>query len=290
MKTYFDILGDGGSQVVAQVEAQQQAIAGALAGVRHRLAVASGKGGVGKSTVTTALARALRREGKRVAILDGDFNGPCQARLTGLETAPWIPGERGLSLPCNSEGIGVLSFGSLLPESRSLEFDSVAQGDEQTWRATREFATLAQLMASVDWGTLDVLLFDLPPGAERTRQFAQFLGPETAFVLVTIPSDMSRGVVARSISALEMSTTRVLGYVENMAGYYCRECGEVRPLFPASKTALSIPCLGAIPFDPELAARSDRGEATPADHPSTLEIAKTARKILESLESPPLEA
>jgi len=287
MKSYFDIVGDGGSQVVAQVEAQQQAIAGALAGVRHRVAVASGKGGVGKSTVTTALARALRRDGKRVAILDGDFNGPCQARLAGIGTAPWIPGERGLSLPQNREGIGVLSFGSLLPDARALEFDSVAQGDEQTWRATREFATLAQLMAGVDWGTLDVLLFDLPPGAERTRQFAQFLGAETAFVLVTIPSDLSRGVVARSISALEKSDTRVLGYVENMAGYYCRGCGEVRPLFPASPTVLPIPCLGAIPFDPELAARSDRGEALPADHPSAVEIAETARKILESLDAAP---
>ncbi len=283
MKSYFDITGDGGSQVVAQVEAQQQAIADALAGVRYKLAVASGKGGVGKSTMTMALARALRHEGQKVAILDGDFNGPCQARLAGLETAPWIPGERGLALPHNREGIGVLSFGSLLPEARPLEFDSVAQGDEQTWRATREFATLAQLMAGVDWGTLDVLLFDLPPGAERTRQFAQFLGADTVFVLVTIPSDLSRGVVARSISALESSDTRVLGYVENMAGYYCRGCSEVRPLFPASAIELPIPCLGAIPFDPELAASGDRGEATPPDHPAAVEIAKTARQILESL-------
>ena len=103
MKTYRDIVGDGGSNLVGQIEAQQAAVAEALAGVRHRLAVGSGKGGVGKSTVTAALARALRRQGKAVAILDADFNGPCQARLAGLDAAPWIPGESGLALPRSAE-------------------------------------------------------------------------------------------------------------------------------------------------------------------------------------------
>ena len=287
MKTYHDIVGDGGSNVVAQVEAQQRAIGEALAGVRHRLAVGSGKGGVGKSTVTLALARALRRQGKAVAILDADFNGPCQARLAGLAAAPWIPGEGGLELPRNAEGIGVASFGSLLPEARPVELDSVALGEEQTWRGTREFALLGQLMASVDWGTLDVLLFDLPPGAERTRQYAQFLGVGTAFVLVTIPSELSRSVVARSISAVEEST-EILGVVENMAGYYCHGCGEVKPLFPAPAAELTAPRLGSIPFDPALAALGDGSIGGPADeHQTDRAIDDIARRILESLESRP---
>ncbi len=292
MKTYHDIVGDGGSNVVAQVQAQQRATSEALSGVRHRLAVGSGKGGVGKSTVTAALARALRRVGRSVAILDADFNGPCQAKLAGLNAAPWIPGEGGLVLPRDARGIGVASFGSLLPEARPMELESVAVGEEQTWRATREFALLGQLLASVDWGELDVLLFDLPPGAERTRQYAQFLGEGTAFVLVSIPSDLSRSVVARSISALDGGATSLLGYVENMAGYYCRDCGEVKPLFPAAADAaageLPIPCLGRVPFDPALAALGGEPSTGPADEsPTDPAIDRTARRILEALETTP---
>lgn len=280
MKSYDDIHGDGGSNVVAQVVAHQQAIAQALSGVRHLVAIASGKGGVGKSTLTMALARALRRDGSRVAIFDGDLNGPCQARLAGLEAAPWIPGDGGLALPRSGDGIGVLSCGSVLPAAEPLELDSVAVGSEHTWRASREFALLGQLLASVDWGQLDVLLFDLPPGVERTVHFADFLGPGAAFVLVTLPSELSRGVVARSIAALADGGHPLLGYLENMAGYHCRQCGEVRPLFPASGSEqsaaeLPLPCLGKVPFDPELAA--ENFEPTP-------EVAAAARRILRALE------
>jgi ATP-binding protein involved in chromosome partitioning len=105
-----------------------------------------------------------------------------------------------------------------------------------------------------------VLLFDLPPGTERMVQYADFLGPRTSFLLVTIPSDVSRGVVARSVTALSKGPNRLLGYVENMSGYYCRDCNAIKPLFGSSEiTDLGIPCLGAIPFDPELARHCDRG-------------------------------
>ncbi len=257
MKTYHDIQGDGGSDVIGQVKARQQAIDTALAGVRHVLAVGSGKGGVGKSTVTSGLARSFQRRGWRVAVLDGDLNGPCQARLLGVEGQPWVPGEGGLSMPRSAEGIGVVSFGSLLPEAQPLDFDSVSKGEEHTWRATREFAMLAQLLGSMRWGELDLLLFDLPPGSERTVQFADFLGARASFVLVTIPSDLSRGVVARSISALRASGGRLLGYVENMAGYYCHGCGQVKPLFPSAGPPLKTDKLGEIPFDPEWASTDD---------------------------------
>ena len=295
MKTYRDIVGDGGSNVVAQVEAQQQAIEAALSGVRHVLAVGSGKGGVGKSTVTMALAQALRREGRRIAILDGDFNGPCQAQMAGLVGAPWVPGESGLTLPRNKEGLGVLSFGSLLAQGRPVELPSVAPDEEHVWRATREFATLRQLLAAVDWGELDVLVFDLPPGTERTIQFAQALTAlprPPAFVLVTIPSDLSRGVVARSVSALGESAARVLGYLENMDGYYCGECDELRPLFPASSTALELPCLGRVPFDPALAELCDQGwpeeGLSEGREPRSFAILRgVARNILRELESTP---
>lgn len=286
MKTYHDIQGDGGSNVIAQIEAQSRAIAAALGGVRHLLAIASGKGGVGKSTVALALARAWRRDGRRVAILDADFNGPCQARMAGLAGVPWLPGEHGLALPKSRDGIGVVSFGSVLADGRPAEIASVAPDEEQVWRATREFATLRQLLATVEWGELDALVVDLPPGTERTLQFAQALGAlpvPVAFALVTIPSDLSRAVVARSVAALAERGTRVVGYLENMDGYLCRGCGEVRPLFPAPATELDLPCLGRVPFDPALA---ELGGLADDGAPSLEAIRAAAHKIYEQLESP----
>ncbi|HEX2162595.1 MAG TPA: P-loop NTPase, partial [Thermoanaerobaculia bacterium] len=150
-----------------------------------------------------------------------------------------------------------------LAAGAELRFDTVGRGGEHTWRATREFALLGQLLAGVDWGEQDLLLFDLPPGAERLAQYADFLGPEAAFLLVTIPSDVARGVVARSLSALAAAGGRAIGHVENMAGYWCAECGAVRPLFPEGGGELAVPRLGRVPFDPALAALCDRG--WPAD-------------------------
>ena len=233
MKGYHDIVGDGGSRILEQVAEKQSRIADGLAGVRHLVAVGSGKGGVGKSTLTLHLAGALRARGRRIAILDADFNGPSQARMAGVQGSLFIPGSHKVSLPRTSDGIAVFSMGSVIPESESLEFASTAPGESQTWRATREFALLGEILASFEWGALDLLLFDLPPGAERTVQYADFLGPQTSFVLVTIPSEVSRGVVARSVAALSKGPNRILGYVENMSGYYCRDCNAIKPLFDA---------------------------------------------------------
>jgi ATP-binding protein involved in chromosome partitioning len=304
VKTYSDIVGDGGSDVLGQVQALHRSIGDALAGVDHLVAVGSGKGGVGKSTVTMALAQALRRRGEDVAILDADFNGPCQARLAGLTGTPWVPGEGGLALPRREDGLGVVSMGSLLEDSRPLGFDSVARGESFTWRATREFSVLAQLLASVDWGRLDVLLFDLPPGAERTLQYAEFfsneaLGSELHFVMVDIPSEISRGVVARSLTVLEEIGSDVLGVVENMAGYYCRECETVQPLFPRiaeddpagdESGSRNVPTLGHIPFDPALAALCDRGwpaGETDWATPSLAAVDAVAGQLVDALRRPP---
>jgi Mrp family chromosome partitioning ATPase len=134
----------------------------------------------------------------------------------------------------------------------------------------------------VEWGEFDYLLFDLAPGAERTFQYAEFLGPETAFLLVTLPSERARGVVARSVAALAEVPNPVLGYVENMAGYYCADCDEVKPLFPsAGEVELPIPCLGRLAFDPELAALCDRGlpSSAGAESPLTRSLAEIADRV-----------
>jgi ATP-binding protein involved in chromosome partitioning len=296
MKRYRDIVGDGGSGIVEQVAAQRSRIAEGLAGVRHLVAVGSGKGGVGKSTLTVHLAGALRARGLRMAILDADFNGPSQARMAGVQRAAFVPppspggvgeasGSDRVALPRTSTGIGVFSMGSVIPESEALEFESAARGESHTWRATREFALLGEVLGAFDWGTLDVLLLDLPPGAERTVQFADFLGSRASFVLVTIPSDVARGVVARSVAALSSGRHRILGYVENMSGYYCRDCDAIKPLFGSSEIAsLGIPCLGTVPFDPALATHCDRGlPLADATTPVGRALEHVAQRLLDSL-------
>ncbi len=287
MKSYFDIEGDGGSDVIAQVEAQQEAVREALSGVRNLVAVGSGKGGVGKSTVTMGLAQALKGRGASVAILDADFNGPCQAHLAGLDAHPWIPSPQGLAVPRRQDGIGVVSMGSLVPASQPVSFSTVSHGDEHVWRSTKEFAVLGQLLSSMAWGSLDFLLFDLPPGAERTVQYADFLPSGVSFVLVTVPSDISRSVVARSVSALAGTSAQMLGYVENMAGYFCRDCGEIKPLFPSSGTKLDLPLLGRVPFDPELASLCDSGwpERRDEAHKAVEAIHVVAENLLQALEA-----
>ena len=290
MKTYHDIIGDGGSRVLEQVVEQRARITDGLAGVRHLVAVGSGKGGVGKSTLTFHLASALRARGLRIAIVDADFNGPSQARMAGIQDAVFVPGDHKVALPRATNGVGVFSMGSLIPESQPLAFESTAQGETHTWRATREFALLGEILRSFDWGSLDLLLFDLPPGAERTVQYADYLGPRTSFVLVTIPSEVARGVVARSIAALSAGAHRMLGYVENMRGYYCRDCDAIKPLFASSESgALAIPCLGRVPFDPELARRCDSGipfnEMT--ETPIRRALDDVAQRMLESLNKEP---
>jgi len=287
VKGYHDIAGDGGSRILEQVVEKQTRIADGLAGVRHLVAVGSGKGGVGKSTLTLHLAGALRARGLRIAILDADFNGPSQARMAGVQNAVFVPGSHKLSLPRTVNGISVFSMGSLIPESKALEFDSAVQGESHTWRATKEFALLGDILGSCEWGTLDLLMFDLPPGADRTVQYADFLGPRTSFVLVTIPSEVSRGVVARSVAALSKGPNRVLGYVENMSGYYCRECDAIKPLFDsADASALDIPCLATVPFDPELARHCDRGLPLELrDTPVGRALDHVAQQLLHRLES-----
>jgi ATP-binding protein involved in chromosome partitioning len=296
MKRYDEIVGDGGSGILEQVADLRARIADGLAGVRHLVAVGSGKGGVGKSTLTLHLAGALRSRGLRIAILDADFNGPSQARMAGVQGALFVPGSHKVALPRTTSGIGVFSIGSLLPESQALDFESAARGESHTWRATREFALLGEILASFEWGALDLLMFDLPPGAERTVQYADFLGSRASFVLVTIPSEVSRGVVARSVAALSKGPNRLLGYVENMSGYYCRDCDAIKPLFisPESPDAthgrlagLDIPCLGTVPFDPELARHCDLGMPFGAlrETPAGEALDRIAQRLIDRLDS-----
>lgn len=282
MKTYSDLAGDGGSNVIGQVLAQRAQIKKNLSRIKQLIAIGSGKGGVGKSTLTMQLAAALQLQGKKVSLLDADINGPSLAKLSGLENTLLVPGKNGLLVPKTKSGIGVLSFGSVVPETESIDFDTVSPADSHIWRATKEFATLAQFLGGTDWGKLDFLLIDLPPGSERVFQFAEFFGSETQFILVTIPSEISQGVVSRSIASLKKTESPLLGLIENMSGYYCSTCNEIKPLFPhLDRLLFDIPLLGRIPFDPRLASYCDRG-ITIAEFPESA-VAKAVFETVKNI-------
>ena len=199
--------------------------------------------------------------------------------MAGVERALFVPGSEKVALPRTRTGIAVFSMGSVIPESRALEFESASRGESHTWRATREFALLGEILESFEWGSLDALMIDLPPGADRTVQYADFLGPRTSFLLVTIPSEVARGVVARSVAALANAPNRLLGYVENMSGYYCRDCDAIKPLFvPADVATLDRP---------ELARHCDRGLPLTErpESPVGRALDHAAQQLLDRLES-----
>ena len=286
MKSYSDIVGDGGSKIVEQVTEHRARITKNLSSVRTLLAIGSGKGGVGKSTLTMQLAFSFKQQGLKVSVLDADINGPCIARLAGIKNTLMVPGKNGLSVPKTKNGIGVISFGTLFAEPDPVNFESISQGESYVWRATKEFSVFGELLGGCDWGPLDILLIDLPPGVERTVQFAEYLGERVKLVLVTIPSDVSLGIVARTVSALKKTQTEPLGLIENMSGYVCPDCNEVKPLFPSTKGFdPGIQSLGQVPFDPKLGELCNQGLPL-TDYPDSQAakaIDNISKKILSML-------
>ena len=268
MKTYRDLAasGDGGSGVLEQVLEQRRQVAANLEPIRHVIAVMSGKGGVGKSTVTVGLACALAARGDRVAVLDADLNGPSIPRLFGLHDRRAGLANDGLVPPETNEGIAVMSSDLFLSdEAEPLRYDGPAD-DAYTWRPTAEITTLRELLAGTTWGSRDWLLLDLPPGADRLPNLLTLLPRISGAVVVTIGSALSLRIVKKSVTVAKDHSVPLAGLVENMAGYACRECSHVGPLFGLPGAAegaaveMGLPFLGAIPHDPILALVVDRGE------------------------------
>ncbi len=283
MKKYRDIVGDGGSNIVGQVEAQQSRLRARLATVRRIVAIVSGKGGVGKSSVTANLAAALARKGSAVGVLDADLNGPSIAKMLGVRGRTLKLTGGGVEPPQTAQGIRVMSMDLLLPsDDTPLTWDATSQAESHIWRGNMEANALREFLADTVWGSLDILLLDLPPGSERLSTVAGLVPSLSGTVLVTIPAEVSHLVVKKSITLAKATPAPILGLVENMAGYVCEKCGAVGALFPgaggeALAAEFGIPFLGRVPFDPRLAAAADGGVPFVTEHADT----PAARALLE---------
>jgi len=278
MKRYRDIAGDGGSNVVGQLAAQAARLRRNLEAVRAVVAVVSGKGGVGKSTLAANLADALARDGARVGVLDCDLNGPSIAKILGVRGRRLELAGAGVRPPVTAAGVRVMSMDLLLPSDETpLTWAAPTQAEAHTWRGSLEAQALREFLGDTAWGALDVLLLDLPPGTDRLPTVAGLVPALAGAVVVTIPSDVAHLVVRKTITVAREAGVPVLGLVENMAG-----------LLPGPDAAslaaeAAVPFLGRVPFDPALARAGDRGEPYLATAPADAEAARALRALADRL-------
>ena len=258
--------------------------AGLLPGVEHFLAVSSGKGGVGKSTVAANLAVALARQGKTVGLLDADIYGPNIPIMFGETRRPRVTGERGSEriVPLEAHGVKLMSLGFLLEE----EQPAIMRGPLVT-------GILKQFLEQVEWGDLDVLVIDLPPGTgDAQLSLVQTIDIDGA-IMVTTPQDVSTGDVRRGIRMFERVNTEVLGIIENMSGFVCPGCGERHEIFGsgggrALADHTGVPFLGVVPLDTAVRTAGDRGQPTvlsAPDSPAGQAFTRLAEQVLSAVQS-----
>ncbi len=232
-----------------------------LPGVKSIVAVASGKGGVGKSTVAVNLAVALARRGLAVGLMDSDIFGPSLPRMMGISGKPSMAGEKTLQ-PMRKWGVACMSIGFLIAEETAM-----------IWRGPMVMSAVQQLIGDVAWGDLDMLLIDMPPGTGDAQLTLSQRVPLTGAVIVSTPQDIALLDARRGISMFRKVEVPVLGLVENMSVFVCPHCGGNTHIFGsggarAEAARLGAPFLGEAPLALELRERCDAGEPAAADDAS----------------------
>jgi ATP-binding protein involved in chromosome partitioning len=244
---------------------------------RRLIAVASGKGGVGKSTVAANLAVALAKSGRKIGLVDADVYGPSQPTLLGTDAKPTAEDDQ--LIPVEAHGLKFLSLGQL-----------VSPGHALAWRGPMATGALAKLMGA-DWGDAEMLVVDLPPGTGDVQlSLIQKSRPDGA-VIVSTPQDLSLIDATRAIDLFRKMDVPVLGIVENMAGYVCPHCGEGSDPFgsggaEAAAAEIGIPFLGRLPLSAAVRAASDAGHPPAAgEGPEAAAFADLAARVAEALET-----
>jgi ATP-binding protein involved in chromosome partitioning len=233
-----------------------------IPGVKHVIAVASGKGGVGKSTTACNLAVGLAALGLRIGVLDADIFGPSMPKLFGLKGKPEIIDGR-IMKPLEAYGVKVMSIGFLVDEETPM-----------IWRGPMVMSALTQLLKEVAWGELDVMVVDMPPGTGDAQLTMAQHTPLAGAVIVSTPQDLALLDARRGVSMFQKVNVPVIGIVENMSTFCCPNCGHVSPIFGeggARKEAerLGVPFLGALPLTMEVRERSDDGLPVAATLPES---------------------
>jgi ATP-binding protein involved in chromosome partitioning len=244
------------------------------------IAVASGKGGVGKSSITVNLACALAAEGHRVGVLDADVWGFSVPRMIGVTGQP--VGFNNMILPLESHGVKVISMGFFVPEETPV-----------IWRGPMLHKAIEQFLGDVYWGELDFLLADLPPGTgDVSISLASFL-PGASMLVVTTPQEAARKVAERAGKMAERTNLRPLGVIENMSWFACPHCGERTSIFGAgggqeAADTLGVPLLAQVPLMPDLRQGGDEGRpivVTDPDSPAGQALRDAARRVAQSTRS-----
>src|SRR5947207_3581579 len=255
----------------------------ALPGVAHIIAVASTKGGVGKSTVAVNLALALAGEGRRrVGLVDADVYGPSLPIMFGTGERPRVGPDKRIH-PLERYGIKLLSMGFFLDEQSPV-----------IWRGPIVMGIVRQFLRDVEWGELDLLVVDLPPGTGDAPLTLVQQVPVAGAVVVTTPQDVALLDVGRGMAMFAQVSTPVLGVVENMSGYLCPRCGTEDPIFgrggaDALAARFGVPVLARIPLVPALREGGDAGRplvAAQPEHPASRVVAALAARVAEALAAP----
>ncbi|MBB5050355.1 ATP-binding protein involved in chromosome partitioning [Afipia massiliensis] len=234
--------------------------AAGIPGVRHIVAVASGKGGVGKSTTSCNLALGFAALGLKVGILDADIYGPSQQKLFGLRGKPRLLGPRMLE-PLERFGVKVMSIGFLVEEDNAM-----------VWRGPMVISAITQMLREVAWNNLDILVVDLPPGTGDAQLTMAQQTPLAGAVIVSTPQDIALIDARRGIEMFKKVNVPILGLIENMASFCCPTCNHVTPIFGHGGARLDaerrgIPFLGEIPLDMTIRQTSDDGRPIVATDP-----------------------
>jgi ATP-binding protein involved in chromosome partitioning len=265
----------------SQMLEQERKVRERMSKIMHKIAVISGKGGVGKTTVTVNLAVAFAMHGhaNRIGILDADMHGPSVPKMLGLSGQKLQMGPGGVFPALGSLGIKVVSMDFLLPDENAPVI----------WRGPLKMTAIRQFLSDIVWGDLDLLLIDLPPGTgDEPLSVAQLLPEMDGVVIVTIPSEVSQIVVKKSATFARRLGMPIIGVVENMSGFVCPECGAKIDIFQSGggkKIAeeLGIPFLGSIPIDQRVCADADKGSPFIVEHADS-SASKSFMKIVGKIQ------
>jgi ATP-binding protein involved in chromosome partitioning len=247
--------------------------------IKHKIAVISGKGGVGKSTVTVNLAAAFAKNGHSVGILDADIHGPSVPRLLGLNGQQVKMGPPGAFPVPGPLGLKVISIDFFLPE----EVPTI-------WRGPLKMGAIRQFLQDIVWGDLDILFIDLPPGTgDEPLTIAQFLPEMDGVIVVTMPSELSSAIVKKAITFALRLNMPIIGIVENMSGFVCPHCGTKTEIFQSGggkKLAeeSGVAFLGSIPIDPKVGMDADQGKPFMIEHDDS-SAAKAFSEIVAKVET-----